>query len=77
MTRKRKHPAHVTWRTYRRVCLRLEELQRLSETWYRERNILAKLAADEPQFYDPLEATRAVWLRDKILGVKAEQEDEG
>lgn len=70
MTRKRKHPAHVTWRTYRRVCLRLEESQRLSETWYRERNILAKLAADEPQFYNVLEGARAVALRDKILGVK-------
>lgn len=70
MTRKRKHPAHVTWRTYRRVCLRLEKLQRLSETWYRERNILAKLSADEPQFYNVLEGARAVALRDKILRVK-------
>lgn len=70
MKRKRKHPAHVTWRTYRRVCLRLEELQRLSETWYRERNILAKLSADEPQFYNVLEGARAVALRDKILRVK-------
>jgi len=43
--------------------------------WYEEhsrelkaqRNLMAKLAAKEPQFFNPLEAMAAETLRDKIL----------
>jgi hypothetical protein len=41
----------------------VSELNRLLE----ERNVLAKLAADTPQFFNPLEAMAAKKLRDDIL----------
>lgn len=35
---------------------------------YEERKLLARLAADEPQFYNPVDVVLAKSMRDRILG---------
>jgi hypothetical protein len=42
-------------------------LRRVLGGWVRERIELAKLAAKTPQFFNPLEAAAAEFLRDRIL----------
>lgn len=53
---------------------RIRELQRaiqdrdeLLNRWSRERQLLAKLAADEPHFFNPLDVAQAKKIRDAIL----------
>ena len=47
----------------------VDELNKLK--W--ERDLLAMLASDTPQFFNPLHAARAVELRDKILQENVER----
>ena len=51
------------------ACLRkqIAERDRLIDRWATERVTLAKLAAETPQFYNPLAVADAKRLRDHIL----------
>jgi chorismate mutase len=51
------------------ACLRkkIAERDRLIDRWAAERVTLAKLAAETPQFYNPLDVADAKRLRDHIL----------
>jgi hypothetical protein len=45
-------------------------LNELLDRWKQERVLLAKLAAADPMFLNPLEAMAAETLRDQLLGAK-------
>jgi hypothetical protein len=43
-----------------------------AESWHGERRVLAKLAADTPHFWSPLDAANAKRLRDTVLAQSME-----
>ena len=56
-------------REVRRQRKLIAEMQRILERFARERNLLARLSADTPQFSNPLEVYAAQKIRDGILGL--------
>jgi hypothetical protein len=51
----------------RKLRKQIAERNDLIDIWNQERLILAKLAADTPQFYNPFDVIEAKQIRDKIL----------
>jgi hypothetical protein len=54
-------------RMVRRLQKQVADRDELLERFDRERKLLAKLAADTPQFYNPLHVMEARRIRDSIL----------
>lgn len=54
-------------RRIRELRRHINERDELLDSWSRERKLLAKLAADTPQFYNPLQVAEAKRIRDEIL----------
>lgn len=63
----KKKRTHVAYSTYRRLVLEHRRTMDLLDEALVHREMLAKLAAKEPMFYNPLEAFAAERVRDKIL----------
>ncbi len=51
----------------RQLSKQVAERDQLLERWSYERRMLAKLAAETPQFFNPLVAMEAKQIRDEIL----------
>lgn len=51
----------------RQLQKQVEERESLLQQWHKERVLLAKLAADTPQFFNPFMVTEARTIRDRIL----------
>mgnify|MGYP000644480744 CR=1 FL=1 len=54
-------------RRVRELIKQVRERDELLDLWARERKLLAMLAADTPQFHNPLVVAEAKLLRDNIL----------
>ena len=70
MTKRRAYRARTisgAQREVRRLMLQLEESRAWAAGLYKERNLLARLAADGPAFDNPLVVAWAKHVRDRIL----------